>query len=449
MSEIHSSGDTVFARIAGGREGDRRLAFRVSGRQSSLLLEKFGSDRTQPFKRGIYPLRLHLPLPGLEKPVMIEAFAAYFPEGGSFTGEESLEIHLPGCPLFSVAFCEQLLSFGLRHASPGEFSRRAFLNGRLSLEEAGAIARLIGAGQDAERKTALRTLSGMEGSAMRELRERFFELRRDLEAAIDFPEEPDLEHGGPDWPDRLEQIGRFLHERLSACSRKPQNCARFKAVLIGAPNVGKSSLIQSLIPSSKPVVSMQEGTTLDLVPHALELPSKTILDLYDAPGITDSDSELDRLSMKQLNERLPSFDIVLYCRAPGFPPVRLSREPDCESLRLLCKCDMPDPVPVKGELPVSAVTGENLPALLLRLDEIQARLPRPAEPWNEVERLLLSKSLESLDRLFDLLQPGCPQEELAAAELEHLMEGIDTRTWKDRDSEEVLDSIFSGFCIGK
>jgi len=370
------------------------------------------------------------------------------PEGRSYTREHVLEIHIPSNPTLSNRLQQRLYESGVRPAAPGEFTRRAYLNGRINLREAQSIAALISASDESQRRQALGFLSGETGDQFREIKEAVFAFRRDLEAVIDFPEEPDIEAHTFKWKQILDSLETKSRTWKSQDQRLAAPPPLLRILILGPANSGKSSLVRRLIPGSQPVISHIEGTTLDLIPYSWESGEEKAL-LYDSPGLKSIEGELDRLSLGQLHHRLHAFDAYLLLTSNG------EEEPNWPSLpegvpvlRYETKVDLGKCTPVHSGL--SVVSGEGLSDLNQKLQHLSRK--HRAQPPSSLESIrshLIERIEEKCEILREQLFGPYPQEELAAYELDELLNILDGSVGEEGGHEALLDSVFRDFCIGK
>ena len=427
-----------------------RMALRVSGATVPELWLKLLGE-TWPSSYAAF-----------EKSIEFPAFAIpckvfCMPEGRSYTREHVLEIHFPANEELSRLLLERIFSLGVRPAEPGEFTRRAFLNGRLQLNQAQSVAALIAATDQRQRREAVQIMSSGQGDLLKDLKESIFILRRNLEAVIDFPEEPDVEKEDWRWGADLARLEEQLVRWQNQDARQRNSSVAIKILLLGPANAGKSSLVRALVPGSMPVVSHVPGTTLDLVPYALELGEER-LQLYDSPGLKDIENSWDELSLGKLHERLEAFDGYLLLQAvnetqsihwPSLPS-------GAKVLKLSSKVDMPRS-PSYGndqlqtmDMPISALRGDGIAELKKILSDWARELShQKTSPFAALRQRLVALALERLVVCKTLLISVYPNEELAAYELDELLDEIDGLTGQEGGSEALLDGIFRDFCIGK
>ena len=432
--------DTICALITSPRSPSR-TALRLSGPEVPELHEKLFKT---PWLGEYQAENLTLEL----GPWKVPSLTLTMPKGRSYTREDVLEIHIPANPSLAHRLQQKIYEMGIRPAAPGEFTRRAYLNGRINLREAQSVAALISANDETQRQQALGFLKGESGDQYREIKDIVFSFRRDLEAVIDFPEEPDIEAHTFRWKESLEALENKTRTWKGQDQRVATPPPLLRILILGPANSGKSSLIKCLIPGSQPVISHIEGTTLDLIPYPWEESRERAL-LYDSPGLKSIEGELDRLSLGQLQHRLHAFDAYLLLTAsgedePDWPPL----PEGAPVLRFETKIDVSKrPCLHSG---ISVITGEGLPQLKNKLQELsQKHRARPSSNLEAIRSHLIDKIEIKCQLLKDQLFGPYPQEELAAYELDELLDILDGSVGEEGGHEALLDSVFRDFCIGK
>ena len=442
--------ETVVALITSPRS-TCRMALRLSGETVPDIWIQWTKQDWDPSYRSF---DFKLPLGGLSLPCLMLTM----PVGQSYTKEDVWEIHFPANEEICCRLLEQCHLLGARPAEPGEFTRRAFLNGRLKLNQAQSVAALISANDEEQRRQAMQLMSSGQGDLLKEMKEAIFIFRRNLEAVIDFPEEPDIEKQDWRWRQDIEDLQSKLKGWQSVSERRSENPSALTVLLLGPANAGKSSLVRRLIPGSQPVVSHIPGTTLDLVPYGLETP-EGMVHLYDSPGLKDIENTWDEISLGQLHERLHSFDGYLLLEPmDGDAPISWPTLPPSAMVQhLRSKADIDIDMP-QGELigsqakslPVSALSGMGIDEVLNVLTRwcLASRDQRPS-PFVALRRRLLGLIESRLEQLESMLLQDFPEEELAAYELDDLLDELQGLAGEEGGTEALLDGIFRDFCIGK
>lgn len=387
----------------------------------------------------------------------------YFENPNSYTGEDTLELYPHGNPLIVRDLLQAIRSIeGVRLAEPGEYTRRAFLNGKMDLTQAESVADVIHSANRAELENAHRLLSGTLSKKIATLAEQVKDISARLELDVDFAEEEaDPDYSG--WQQKFENI-RLSIEALLNSFRSKANLSRIPlAVLYGAPNAGKSSLVNALLGEDRLLVSSIPGTTRDFVEVRLFLDGGEIR-LVDTAGIAErATDELDALSMKKSKEILEEADLkILVVDGSDEKNVILS-EAHAESKNLkpdfvvYSKSDLQSAVQTKeqakrveGSLCISSKSGEGLAELKRTMNAALFKATEKEEDlWitSEREKACLEDAIAGIDRALDLLKRN-PAVELLAFEMQLVRRALQSITG-EISSEDVLQSIFAGFCIGK
>jgi tRNA modification GTPase len=378
-----------------------------------------------------------------------DGLVLWFPAPRSATGEDVAELHLHGSRAVLAAVMQALARLGLRLAEPGEFTRRAFLNGKLDLLQAEAIADLAAAETEAQRRQALRQLGGELGDVYRGWRDRLTRILAHLEAAIDFPDEelpPEIE-------DRIlgetEGLVAEIERHLADGHRGERLRDGIDAAIVGPPNAGKSSLLNRIARRDVAITSPVPGTTRDVIEVAIDLGGYPVV-LADTAGLRDSadaiEQEGKRRAMQRAEQaeiRLFVFDIAHPADAAGASPW-----PGADTILVANKIDLVPAADIAlspSALPVSALTGEGIDRLLTVLGERVAKTYRIEAPvlTRARHRQALEEAAASLRRSFSAALP-----ELRAEDLRLALRSLGRITGAV-DVEDLLDVIFRDFCIGK
>lgn len=367
----------------------------------------------------------------------------------SFTGEDVVEFQLHGSQQSLAALMQCLCSAGARRARPGEFSERAFHAGKLDLVQAEAIADLIAASSVQAARAARRSLSGVFSQRCEQLHAAMMAVRVQLEASIDFPEDdidPAADH------ELLQRCGTIHveHQALLSDAQRGQRLTEgLRVVLAGAPNVGKSSLLNCLAARDAAIVTAQAGTTRDVMEAPLLLRGVPVT-VLDTAGLRDSADLAEQEGVRRAKLAIEQADVVLELCAPDVTDrVGMALAPGAQHLLIYNKCDLGDQPagPVAGEpdaLRISAQRGWGIEALLDRLLGAASPESEFSARRRHIEALLACG--RQLEQAQACLAAG--QGELAAEELRLAQRHLGEITGQVH-SEELLGEIFSGFCIGK
>lgn len=386
-----------------------------------------------------------------------DGIALYFQAPQSYTGEDVVELQVHGSPPVLARLLRRCIALGARGARPGEFTERAFLNDKLDLAQAEAVADLIAAGSDAAARAARRSLEGVFSARVDAVLEHLVGLRVYVEAALDFPDEEIDFLAAPELLQRLEQANVALDALLRDAERGKRLVDGLHVVIIGAPNAGKSSLMNALAGNDRAIVTDLAGTTRDLLHETLSLDGIALTlvdtaglreasDIVEAEGIRRARAELARadLVLAVLDDRDPDAAKVLSEETRGAPAV----------LWLHNKCDLSGHPAgharqADGDhLWLSARTGAGLDDLRERLKVLGGDAGGDAGSFSARQRHLdaLVSARTHLAAAAQRLRDGAG--ELAAEELRASQSAIDEITGRF-DADRLLGRIFSSFCIGK
>jgi tRNA modification GTPase len=417
--------------------------------------------------QALRPRHAHyLPFRHRDGEVMDEGLALFFPGPNSYTGEDVLELQGHGGPAVLRRVLDDCLArgaaIGLRLAQPGEFTQRAFLNERLDLAQAEAVADLIEASSTAAARSAMASLSGAFSAEIDGLSERIVQLRMLVEATLDFPEEEIDFLEKYQAAERLDTVTAALDDVLRTARQGMVLREGLHVVLAGQPNVGKSSLLNALAGEDVAIVTPIAGTTRDRVIQQIHIDGIP-LHIVDTAGLRDTDDTVERIGIERSWAEIARAQVILHLQDARHPDDPLDaaivrRLPaGTPVLRVLNKVDLMPTDPDRsagrdadGEIQISARTGAGLDALRARLLRIAGWTPGAESPWLARERhvqaleaarehLLLAREHAShSDQVLDLFA-----EELRLAH-ESLCEITGQFT-----SDDLLGEIFSRFCIGK
>ncbi len=479
LSSIPSPADTIAARATPPGAGAVAIV-RLSGPRAieiaaALFHPAAGGSLAEAPDRTL-TLGTLREAPGPEAPALDECLAAVWRAPHSYTGENAAELHLHGGAHLARRALEALLRAGARAAQPGEFTRRAFLNGRLDLAQAEAVADLVAAQTAAAARLALGQLGGALSKRVGEMRAALLRLTAETEAMIDFPEE-DLPAA-----DRARQ-GRTLDTLLAALNTLLADARRGRPLREGArvafagrPNAGKSSLFNALLGRERAIVAPHEGTTRDIIEAEVDLDGIPTT-LVDMAGLRETPGEIEAIGVARAREEIQSSDLVVFlldlsrplCEADDAAFRALRERPH---LIVVNKTDLPPPCfsgedverrfsapATRGRLWLSAKTREGLAGLERALAAIlrgeAAEDAGGGGQERETPLVASARHIHALETAREHLlraQEGVSGRlppELVASDLRAALSHLSQITGQADLAEDVLDSIFSTFCIGK
>lgn len=367
-----------------------------------------------------------------------QGLALWFPGPGSATGEDLAEFHLHGGRAV-VAAIETALEVlpGLRRAQPGEFTRRAFANGRIDLAEAEGLADLLAAESELQRRAALVTAGGGLSRKIAQWCDRILAISAEIEAALDFDDEDDVRVPEASVGQAIDELRREIEEQLSA-PRAETLREGFRVVLAGPPNAGKSTLFNALIESEAAITAAQAGTTRDVLVRPVAI-GGVPFSFVDTAGLrTDSDDEVEAIGIARARAELERADLVLWLGPEGHGPDR-AWEIDAQIDRV---GHSPKVAPRNS---LSALTGAGMAELKQSLvDEAMTAMPGPGEAaLDSRQRHLIADAAAALAAAQDLDDLLLVAEQLRAAR--SAFERLTGRA----STEDMLDALFGRFCIGK
>ena len=383
-----------------------------------------------------------------------DGIVIWFKAPASFTGEHVIELQGHGGPQVLELVLERCLALGARLAQPGEFSRRAFMNGKLDLAQAEAIADLIDAGSRQAARSAVRALEGEFSRRVNALRDGLVQLRMLVEATLDFPEEDiDFLQQADAWG-KLSTLAARLEAVLSQARQGALLREGLNVVLIGQPNVGKSSLLNQLAGYDAAIVTEIAGTTRDTLREAIQIEGVP-LHVIDTAGLRETDNPVERLGIERTWSALEKADLAVLLTDAQHgvgeqEAAILARLPEIPVLTVHNKIDLtregPRENPEGHEVWLSARTGEGLDLLRRRLLALAG--------WEQTGEGLFTaraRHLEALRRAQTHLENACLrglQLELFAEELRLAQESLSEITG-EFTADDLLGVIFGQFCIGK
>ena len=430
---------------------------RISGKGLQPLVQALCARALPPRLATLLPFR------AADGSTIDQGLALYFPAPHSYTGEDVLELQAHGGPVLLQMLLARCLqagqALGLRLAEPGEFTQRAFLNGKLDLAQAEAVADLIDASTEAAARSASRSLGGGLSMQVQGLHERIVRLRMLVEATLDFPEEEIdfLQQAGAQA--QLQQIGAELAALLDGAQQGALLREGIHVVLAGQPNVGKSSLLNALAGAELAIVTPIPGTTRDRVSQTIQIEGVP-LHVVDTAGLrSQTDDEVERIGIERSWQAIAEADAVLFLHdltrrgqadyEAAEAGIAAQLPPQARLLHVHTKRDLAAGAPADG-LSLSARTGEGLQALR------QALLRQVG--WHAVPEGLfmararhvraLQRTQQHLQQARQLLDEPTAALELVAEELRLAHDALAEITGAF-SADDLLGEIFSRFCIGK
>lgn len=437
-----SAADTIYA-LASGAAAGAVAVLRLSGPRTGEAVRRLTGSLPPPRRASLRRLS------ATDGEILDHALVLWFPGPASYTGEDAAELHLHGGRSVIAGVMEALTASGLRQAEPGEFTRRAFLHGKMDLTAAEGIADLIAAETAAQRRQALHQADGGLANLYDGWAERLARLLAHQEAAIEFAED-----GLPTDLDAKARAGAGalraeIKAHLADARRGELLREGLVFAIIGAPNAGKSSLLNALVGREAAIVSARAGTTRDIVEARLDLAGVPVT-LSDTAGLREAGDEIEAEGIKRAERRAQEAQLVITVFAADQPPdAETLRWVGSEVLVLVNKCDLapaPNAIADVPAMAVSAREGIGLSTLRDRLAEAALRLTGAGE-GNQLTRPRHRAALtEAVTLLAEAEGAGLP--ELTSEALRAALFALGRLTGRV-GVEEILDIVFRDFCIGK
>ncbi|PYL59743.1 MAG: tRNA uridine-5-carboxymethylaminomethyl(34) synthesis GTPase MnmE [Verrucomicrobia bacterium] len=433
---------------------------RVSGANAIEIADRIFRGKEKPSRFASHVQHLG-EIFSVENRLIDQAVLSIHRTPASYTGEDLVEISCHGGTLVSAKVLEACLRAGARAARPGEFTERAFLNGKMDLTQAEAVIDLIRARTDLALRSATEQLEGRLGDQIRKIRDELIALLAHINASIDFPEEGIAPDEGETLRARLDAVLEEIAALLATADQGRVLREGVRVVIYGATNAGKSSLLNRLLGYDRVIVSDTHGTTRDIIEETVNLDG-VLIRLLDTAGLRASKSELESEGIARTEKSLQLADLRLHiadCNAPRpahFNWRKVSefngQAEDADEIVVLNKRDLPEADDWKNfsALRISCLTGEGLPQLqkeiLARIRQQNLR-PESAVAINTRHRDCLRRALESCDRARLALGQGISQE-YVAVDVDQALRAVGEIIGVV-DVEQILDSVFGQFCIGK
>ena len=455
MTLLHPD-DTIAALASAPGPGLRGIV-RVSGPATKAVLEELFLPQLpngkSPLTTTAWCFSGALKITGICRPVPVDLYL--WPDHHSYTGQPLAELHAIGSPPILEAILADLFSRGIRAAQPGEFTLRAFLAGRIDLTQAEAVLGVIDAQNDGELRTALDQLAGGLSSQIVRLRGDLLDLLADLEAGLDFADEP------IEFVSHVSLVGRLGLARdavaglFERATQRTRSSPRLRVVLAGPPNAGKSTLFNVLAGAGRALVSETAGTTRDYLAAETMLDG-LLVELVDTAGETRAFDGIEHEAQNRRREQIERADLVIWCQAGDERAATLPTNHGVIEnerwLAILTKSDLLNGADLRpAMLAVCAHSGAGLPELT---SAIVARLSSSAGGERQFLGTTAARSFDALqkaslalDRALAIARKESDQE-LLAIEVRDALDELGTIAGEVY-TDDILDRIFSRFCIGK
>ena len=379
-----------------------------------------------------------------DEAVLDQALVLSFDAGQSFTGEDVVEFHLHGSVAVIQAVLKELSHLdGLRLAEPGEFTRRALENGMLDLTQVEGLSDLIEAETEAQRRQALRVLSGAIGQRAEIWRKTLVRIAALIEATIDFADEDVPVDVSPEVSSLMATLLDALRNEVRAARSAERVRAGFEVAIIGQPNVGKSTLLNALAGREAAITSEFAGTTRDVIEVRMDVDGLPVI-LLDTAGLRETTDPVERKGIDLAVRRAEAADLRVYLLESADEAAAITLRPG--DLRVVSKADQ-----AKNweGLSVSGLSGQGIDALLAAISaELGARIPIDGVMTRERHIAAMRSAIEALESAQIEVTGGMQLAEVAAADVRRAIAAMDVLVGR-LGVEDFLAEIFSSFCIGK
>ena len=430
-------GDTIIA-LSSGAPPSGVAVIRLSGPATGGLLERLSGPLPEPRRLALRSLRWH-------GEVLDQGLVVLFPAPHSFTGEDCAELQVHGSPAVIRAILRALAAEpGVRLAEAGEFTRRAFTNGKLDLVAIEGLGDLLQAETENQRRLARDRLAGGLSRRVDAWREALLDFRAEIEARLDFSDEGDVGALPAELASRMLDLAADLEHTAGGAAQGRLLREGLRVALAGPPNAGKSSLLNALARSDVAIVSDEAGTTRDLREVAVDLGGQLVV-LLDMAGLRDAESKAEAEGVRRAREAIGDADLVLWLHAPDVGDIG-SLETTAPIWHIATKRDLAAASP-DARHAISVRTGEGIPGLVADLGRFVSERAGTGETVlvsRERDRIALEAAALWVRRAAGSLEAL----ELAAEALRLASDGL-ARLVGRLDPEQVLDHLFTAFCIGK
>ncbi|MEX5727970.1 tRNA modification GTPase [Rhodovulum iodosum] len=427
--------DTIFAQAtARGKAGV--AVIRISGPRARAAAALLAGPLPEPRRAGLRRLR--------DGDTMLdEALVIWFEVGASFTGEEVVELQCHGSPATSRAILRVLSRVdGLRGAEPGEFTRRALENGCLDMAQVEGLADLLEAETEAQRRQALRVLSGALGAKAEGWRAALIRAAALMTVTIDFADEEVPADVSDEVSTLLSNVAAELAREIDGVGIAERIREGFEVAIVGPVNAGKSTLLNALAGRDAAITSEHAGTTRDVIEVRMELNGLPVT-MLDTAGLRETDDAVEAIGVARARQRAQGADLRIFLLDETGSTLGI--EPGPEDIVVLGKADLH----AAGRLAVSGKTGAGLSELIARVTMVlEGRAEGAATATRERHRAAMKRALVSIESAGEHISMGEAAAELAAEDVQAAIRALDSLVGRV-DVEAVLDEIFASFCLGK
>ncbi|MCK0140168.1 tRNA uridine-5-carboxymethylaminomethyl(34) synthesis GTPase MnmE [Aliiroseovarius sp. F47248L] len=428
--------DTIYS-LASARGKSGVAVVRISGPHAFSAAQGMAGGLPMIRKAGLRNLKT------ADGRVLDEALVLCFDDGASFTGEPVVEFQLHGSTAVVRAVLDELSNYpNLRMAEPGEFTRRALENERLDLAQVEGLADLLDAETEAQRRQAFNILSGALGGLAEGWRRDLIRAAALLEATIDFADEDVPVDVSPEVEALLEGVLTRLRSETAGTSIAERIRDGFEVAIVGAPNAGKSTLLNALAGRDAAITSEVAGTTRDVIEVQMELSGLPVT-VLDTAGLREAQDAVEAIGVERALSRARAADLRIFLKSEIDEIMPL--KPSADDLVVLGKADLRS----TEDLAVSGVTGQGVDKLVARIGNVlEDRVKGAGIATRARHRIAMERALGALEDARIELQHGPDRAEFSAEEIRAAIRALDSLVGRV-DVEHLLDEIFASFCLGK
>lgn len=429
-------GDTIVA-LSSGAVPAGVAVIRLSGPDVANIIDAIAGGVPEPRRLTLRPI-------GTEA-VLDRGLIAWFPGPQSFTGEDCAELQVHGSPAGVRAILRLCTTLGARLAEAGEFTRRAFENGKLDLVEIEGLGDLLDAETENQRRQAVARLEGGLTGQIDQWRDQLLDLRAEIEARLDFSDEGDVGALPISFASDVGLLHSAIAKALDSVERGRVVREGLRVALAGAPNAGKSSLLNALAKSEIAIVTDEAGTTRDVREVPIDIGGQLVI-FVDLAGLRETANKAEAEGVRRAREEIERADLILWLTAPDVLDIPVIAASTTPVWRIATKADLGRPIG-EHDLALSAVSQAGIDILLSRLNVFTSDHVGAGEPVlvsRERDRIALTEAAGALITT----QASLADPELAAESLRIASQALE-RLLGRIDAERVLDRLFSSFCIGK
>ena len=436
---------------------------RLTGEDTFKIIEKIFKPKSNNTEIKGYTMKYGNIVNPKNNEIIDEVLVSYFVSPKSYTRENMCEINTHGGMVVEKRILEVCLENGAELAEPGEFTKRAFLNGRIDLSQAEAIIDLINSKSEKEAKESVNQLEGNLSKKINEIEQKLIDTMVNIEVVVDYPEYDVEEAKDSDEIKELEDVRELLIKLKESFNKGKILKDGIKTVILGKPNAGKSSLLNTILNEERAIVSSIEGTTRDTIEEYIHI-NGISLKLIDTAGIRDADNEIERIGVDKSKKLAESSDLIIAIFDTSRPFDKEDEEivniiKDKKAIVLLNKIDIGNTEEIEAKLndlnkpiiKISALKNEGIEELYSKIEELfefnEISSDNEILITNERHKNQINKAIENIELGIKSLKDNVPID-ISAIYIKQVLEDLGEITGKNV-TEDIINEIFKKFCLGK